>query len=265
MRAAALSSLLAAGAAGLKVGMAQVDCVKGATPQAEVSQNLDKYAALMQQASEQAVRVVVFPEFGPYGGTCPISCKDTAHASGLAPYCDAVPAAGSVPCGGGGGSQAERLSCMAKNSSTFLSANVCEVDAEGRLWNSQLIFDDSGRLLANYHKTHPYSKCFSAPEPGHQQNVTVKVDDVTFGVFTCKDILYHTPGVTLREMGYDKFLYCASIPVVGDLTIGGWSLLHKATMVYSDRTGGLSGVFAHGKRLTAKPPKHGDFLVTHVL
>eukprot|EP00663_Eupelagonemidae_sp_cell21sb_P003054 gene3054-7071_t len=83
----------------------------------------------------------------------------------------------------------------------------------------QLIFDDKGKLIANYHRTHPYSSCFAKPLPGarhgaisevrppllyptpehlrgmcappqaspaagKQQNVSVTIDGVAFGVFT---------------------------------------------------------------------------------
>eukprot|EP01062_Namystynia_karyoxenos_P015799 TRINITY_DN1575_c1_g1_i1.p1 TRINITY_DN1575_c1_g1~~TRINITY_DN1575_c1_g1_i1.p1 ORF type:complete len:289 (+),score=100.46 TRINITY_DN1575_c1_g1_i1:79-867(+) len=258
------AALLAAAwsASALKVGTVQIETTSKSTPQATVAANVAQYTSLLADAAGQGARVVVFPEFGLIGDAS-IECKSDKDAGHLAPYCANVPLTGSSPCGGS--TPAAALACAARNSSVALSANLCEIDAAGALWNTQVVFDSSGKLLASYRKTHPFSKCFNAPAPGEQQNVTVMIEGVRFGVFTCKDILFSTPGVTLRDMGVDKFLYCAAIPIVGADTIRTWSLVHNATMVYSDKYGGMGGVYVRGKRVSDKAPAKGNHVTIYDL
>lgn len=256
LRAAALLPALAGlpAAAAIKVGTVQVTAKTAATPADVVSANIARFAELAADGAAQGARVLVYPEFGTFGGSG-MSCKDDKDVSGFLPYCDAVPAVGATPCGGAG--QAAALSCAAQQNKVWMSVNMCEAAADGRVWNTQVVFDDAGRLAASYRKTHPYSACFAAPLPGQQQNVSVTIDGVPFGVFTCKDILFDTPGVTLRDMGFDKFLYCAKIPIIGSATIKRWSKTHNATMVYSDASAGEGGVYVRGERVTPKPGGDG--------
>eukprot|EP01060_Flectonema_neradi_P025082 TRINITY_DN33914_c0_g1_i1.p1 TRINITY_DN33914_c0_g1~~TRINITY_DN33914_c0_g1_i1.p1 ORF type:complete len:260 (+),score=46.23 TRINITY_DN33914_c0_g1_i1:52-831(+) len=253
LRCFALCATLSS-AVGLVVGMAQVEGQTGATPKEEMNNNIVELSNLTAIASKQGVRAIVFPEFGLFSKSFGKASKNCTE---LRDYCDLVPAPGSATCSGS--TQADQLSCVAKQSNLTLSVNVCELDESNQIWNSQLIFDGTGNMTHVYRKTHPFVHCFEAPST--PDLVTVVVDDETFGIFTCKDILYETPGVTLRHMGIDKFLYAADIAIVGETAVKDWSLDHNATMVYSDLNVGQGGVYKHGKRLTPKPTAGSKVIV----
>ncbi|XP_061111424.1 biotinidase isoform X2 [Conger conger] len=112
-----------------------------------------------------------------------------------------------------------RLSCMAKNHSLYLVANMpgleeCDPHAlpcppDGRYqFNTDVVFSASGALVARYRKRNLYFE-FEFDTPSDPQLITFDTPFAgRFGLFTCFDILFYGPAVQLVEqLGVRQLLF----------------------------------------------------------
>lgn len=110
----------------------------------------------------------------------------------------------------------QRLSCMAQRGRMFVVANLgtkvpCEhVDPkcppDGRYqFNTNVVFSDNGTFIAGYFKQNLYFE-YSFDTPPHVQHVFFQTSFARFGLFTCFDILFYEPVVTLIEKHQVKHL-----------------------------------------------------------
>ncbi|XP_076472318.1 LOW QUALITY PROTEIN: pantetheinase-like [Babylonia areolata] len=191
-----------------------------------MQQNLDVYAVQAAEAERQGADILVFPEDGLYGFRF--------SWESLTPYLEFVPdptVVDWVPCDDPGrfpNTEVQRtLSCLAKNHSLFLVANMgdrqpCHPDVlpncnhhlhlpgpdpphgsqdsqrhEDHLqYNTDVAFDPAGKLVARYHKQNLfYEKQFDTPVTPELS--TFDTPFGRWGMFTCFDILFHEPAVTL--------------------------------------------------------------------
>lgn len=112
-----------------------------------------------------------------------------------------------------------------------------------------------------YQKSHVwFKKCFD--EPAQPDYVTFNASfGVTFGMFTCYDILFSTPGPALAKEGIRHFITSAAIPIVGSTADALWSWKEGSALIASDMQAGEGGVWLKGKRLGDKMPSSGDAVV----
>ncbi len=224
--------------------------------------NAALYANDMRQAATLNVSLMVFPEFGLLGENFQSNCStNTVAAETCIPILS--DATGSMPCGDHAWHPVlQNLSCAAQESKVFASVNLCERASNGTGFNTQVVFAADGAVAAVYRKMHPWmQKCF-APGPLHLVTFPMPPLGTPIGVFTCKDILYDTPGPALAKAGVSVFAYSAAIPVVGGTAEAAWSALYNATLIASNEDGNQSGVFVAGHRLTpSKVPPGGDRLL----
>ena len=121
---------------------------------------LDHYEALARNASRQGAKIIVFPEAGVWDGDTRKSALKDAQA---------VPRIGSVPCDVTAATdhmpQVTRLSCIAREAHIVVVANVISrVPCSGKacpsdgfyLYNSDVVHDERGSVLATYFKRHRY-------------------------------------------------------------------------------------------------------------
>ena len=88
--------------------------------------------------------------------------------------------------------------------------------------------------------------------------------NITFGLFTCADLIYPFPAATLAERGIRHFVMPAAwTDEMAQMQVmafaQGWSLRHNATLVLSNlrtRTGSGSGVWAAGQPLASTFAPH---------
>ncbi|NWT42257.1 VNN1 Pantetheinase, partial [Chroicocephalus maculipennis] len=114
----------------------------------------------------------------------------------------------------------ERLSCMARNNSIYVVANVgdkkpCNASdpscpSDGRYqYNTDVVFDPEGKLVARYHKHNLFmSEALFFNYPKEPEAVTFETPFGKFGIFTCFDILFRKPAVVLvSELQVDTVLF----------------------------------------------------------
>ncbi|XP_066531133.1 biotinidase-like isoform X1 [Hoplias malabaricus] len=186
---------------------------------AHMKQNLDVYEEQTALAAKQGAQIIVFPEDGIHGFNF--------SRSSIVAYLETVPDPGLVtwsPCADpyrfNNTEVLQRLSCMAQKNHIFLVANlpdcqVCNRSADPHCppdgqyqFNTDVVFSDNGTIVARYHKQNLFFED-SFDTPPKVEYVTFSTPFAgRFGVFTCFDILFREPVVTLIEdMGIRQLVF----------------------------------------------------------
>ncbi|KAI8497906.1 Biotinidase [Branchiostoma belcheri] len=180
--------------------------------------NLDVYQVQTREAKRQGADIIVFPEDGIYG----FQSRDDLY-----PYLETIPDPERIvwnPCDDPGrfnDTQVQReLSCMAKENDIYVVANFgdkqfCHVSedsscpADGRYqFNTDVVFDNEGTLVARYHKEHLFMSELQFNRPPSVEFTTFQTPFGKFGVFTCFDVLFRDPAVGLVEdYGVDTIVF----------------------------------------------------------
>uniref|UniRef100_A0A8C0I4W5 CN hydrolase domain-containing protein n=1 Tax=Balaenoptera musculus TaxID=9771 RepID=A0A8C0I4W5_BALMU len=113
----------------------------------------------------------------------------------------------------------ERLSCLAKDNSIYIVANTgdkkpcnasdpqCPPDGHYQ-YNTDVVFDSEGRLVARYHKYNLFAPEIQFDFPKDSELVTFDSPFGKFGIFTCFDIFSHDLAVmVVEEFQVDSILY----------------------------------------------------------
>ncbi|XP_008585164.1 PREDICTED: vascular non-inflammatory molecule 2 isoform X1 [Galeopterus variegatus] len=180
-----------------------------------MNKNIDILERAIKQAAEQNARIIVTPEDALYGWEF---TRET-----IFPYLEDIPdpQVNWIPCKDphrfGRTPVQTRLSCLAKNNSIYVLANIgdkkpCDshdsaCPSNGYYqYNTNVVYDTEGKLVARYHKYHLYHEPqFDVPEK--LELVTFNTTFGRFGIFTCFDILFHDPAVTLvKDFHVDTIL-----------------------------------------------------------
>ncbi|XP_068866850.1 pantetheinase-like [Aphelocoma coerulescens] len=173
-----------------------------------MEKNIAILEAAVKEAARQGANIIVTPEDGIYGW---VFTRETIY-----PYLEDIPdpQVDWIPCAHPGrfapSPVLERLSCLARSNSIYVVANMgdkkpcnssdprCPRDGHYQ-YNTNVVFDSEGKLVARYHKYNLFvtEKQFNYPkDPGF---VTFNTSFGYFGIFTCADILYHDPAVVLAS------------------------------------------------------------------
>ncbi|XP_043088930.1 biotinidase [Puntigrus tetrazona] len=184
-----------------------------------MNMNLRVFDEQTALAAQQGAQIIVFPEDAIHGFNF--------TRSSIAGYLETVPDPQKVtwsPCADPhrfpDTEVLHSLSCMARRNRLFLVANMpsrqsCNrtsdprCPADGRYqFNTDVVFSDRGVIVARYRKQNLYFEAaFDAPP--ERERVTFSTPFAgRFGVFTCFDILFRDPAVTLvKEMGVRQIAY----------------------------------------------------------
>ncbi|KAI4885838.1 hypothetical protein NFI96_012904 [Prochilodus magdalenae] len=201
-----------------------------------MNRNLDVFEEQTASAAQQGAQIIVFPEDAIHGFNY--------TRSSIASYLETVPDPGLVtwsPCADPDRFQKteaqslgwnthltppifpqvlHRLSCMAHRNHIFVVANMPDRQVCSRLvdphcppdgqyqFNTDVVFSDNGTIVARYHKQNLYFEAaFDAPPKCEYTTFTTPFAG-RFGVFTCFDILFREPVVTLvKDMGIRQLVY----------------------------------------------------------
>ncbi|KAM9666624.1 pantetheine hydrolase VNN2 [Trichechus inunguis] len=172
-----------------------------------MNKNIDILEKAITEAAEKGAQIIVTPEDALYGWDF---TRET-----IFPYLENIPdpQVNWIPCQDthrfGHTPVQTRLSCLAKNNSVYVLVNIgdkkpcnsrdstCPSNGYYQ-YNTNVVYDTEGKLVARYHKYHLYSEPqFDVPKK--PELVTFNTSFGRFGIFTCFDILFHDPAVTLVE------------------------------------------------------------------
>ena len=180
--------------------------------------NLRSFEMLMREAHVRGVQLIVFPEDGITGGN--FITRETYY-----PYLESIPVVSGDtinPCLDeefGDRPVLKKLSCMAREYAMVLVVNMGDIQEcssspdcphDGHYqFNTDVVFDSDGSLLAKYHKTHLYAAEHLVFDfPPTTEVVTFKVSfGITFGIFTCYDILFCNPPFELIQEGVKDIIF----------------------------------------------------------
>ncbi|XP_069768862.1 biotinidase [Narcine bancroftii] len=174
-----------------------------------MKENLDLYRSQVYEAGKQGAKIIVFPEDGLYG-------FDLTRDS-IFPYLEPIPDPAVItwnpclcPSTVNNTEVLYQLSCMAKNSSMYLIANMGERQTcdHSDLWcppdgryqfNTDVVFNAEGFLIAKYRKQNLYFEdAFNTPKVVEHVIFNTPFAGI-FGIFTCFDVLFYEPAVSLIE------------------------------------------------------------------
>ena len=196
--------------------------------------NLRSFERYVKEGREGGADIIVFPEDGIYGFLF-------LTREELFPFLEEIPdpqTQSYTPCGDASFTDQpvlSYLSCLARNYQMVVVANMgdkqkchnssnrfpthttshshrTEHECPPNGWyqyNTNVVFDSDGSLLAKYHKAHLYgveSEIFDTPHPTPHVVFNTSFG-VTFGTFTCYDILYCDPPLELLNMGVRNFVF----------------------------------------------------------
>ncbi|XP_054852547.1 pantetheinase-like [Eublepharis macularius] len=182
-----------------------------------MNKNMDILEEAIQTAATQGAHIIVTPEDGIYGFNF---TRETLY-----PYLEDIPdpQANWIPCDDsqrfGPAPVQERLSCLARDNSIYVVANIgdkkqcdymdpkCPSDGHYQ-YNTNVVFDSDGKLVARYHKYNLFKTEVQFDFPKKPELVTFNTSFGKFGIFTCFDILFHDPAVTLvSKLKVDTILF----------------------------------------------------------
>jgi pantetheine hydrolase len=237
--------------------------------------NLDIYESHVKLAKVKNSQVVVFPEFG----LTAVNSTEVKRED-LYPFATPIPetSAQVTPCGNANYDQNNilyRMSCAAKSNQILVLINTIDwINCAGQTscpedghfqYNTDVLFDESGKIVAKYHKSHEWTPYIGAydqvPEPS--QVTYLSSFGVNFGLFICFDIMFPDPAKELRAAGISHFLYAVAQGDAGLKTIiTDWSANQQATVLAANlgagKKGDCSGILVNGKLLDTKKYYLGD-------
>ncbi|XP_016850521.2 pantetheinase [Anolis carolinensis] len=183
-----------------------------------MNKNIDILEEAITSAANQGAHIIVTPEDGIYGFGF---TRETFF-----PYLEDIPdpQVNWIPCIDperfGPSPVQERLSCLARHNSIYVVANIgdkkpcnssdLKCPKDGRYqYNTNVVFNSDGKLVARYHKSNLFmieQLLYDSPE--EPELVTFETSFGKFGLFTCFDILFHDPAVTLiSNLHVDTILF----------------------------------------------------------
>ncbi|XP_017356095.1 vascular non-inflammatory molecule 3 isoform X1 [Cebus imitator] len=182
-----------------------------------MNKNIDVLEKAVKLAAKQGAHIIVTPEDGIYGW---VFTRESIY-----PYLEDIPdpEVNWIPCRDpgrfGNTPVQERLSCLAKDNSIYVVANIgdkkpCNASdpqcpPDGRYqYNTDVVFDSQGKLVARYHKYNLFAPEIQFDFPKNSEFVTFDTPFGKFGIFTCFDIFSYDPAVVVvDEFQVDSIVY----------------------------------------------------------
>mmetsp|Transcript_13214 Transcript_13214/g.15043 ORF Transcript_13214/g.15043 Transcript_13214/m.15043 type:complete len:283 (-) Transcript_13214:104-952(-) len=158
----------------------------------------------------------------------------------------------------------QSLKLLAKNDGNMMTSfNVSEIDENENLYNTTLVFSNTGEVLAAYRKQNVW---FTSVYETPKENVCVfEKNGINYGMLTCYDILNTEPSKSLRNSDPkpDVVIYpVASFGILGkpfSVSQRLWSWKNNCVLLSSDLNASRfssSGVYRNGSSLLKK--RHRD-------
>ncbi len=155
------------------------------------------------------------------------------------------------------------LSSLAENYNTYIiGGSIIEKTYDGEFYNTCLIFDKKGAVIAKYRKNHVFSRCGSQ-EGKYIQNGTescvVDIEGIKFGIAICYDIRFPELFRKMVLDGAQVFAVPAAFP---QERIEQWNILNQARalenlsmLISCNQYGNSNFVSPYGKILKTSSQK----------
>lgn len=201
--------------------------------------SLEAYKKFAETAGKNNADLLVFPEFG----LLPYKFRDLKDKTLLYPICEALPENGEdFPA-----SEHPALSAaqeMAIKNNLYVLINMCTCRGDD-LYVTDVVFDKSGKIIAQYSKSHIFFRSFFTPGP--RQPVTFEALDTVFGLLICLDLFLPHPRKELRKQGVRHYPYCAAQMRFGKWIARIWSLCNNT--VIAANLGRHVGIYQKGRQI----------------
>lgn len=186
----------------VKIAAVQIECHAGNT-----GYNLKKITSVVKQAKEHGAEMIVLPEL-----------VDTGYVmSEMNNFTEAPHAELTM----------QALTTAAKENAIYLIAGIAEVADEG-LYNTAVILDPSGRLIAKYRKTHLYFPSGEGVFTAGDELVTIPIKGFTIGLMICYDTRFPEVARSLALKGADLIIVPTAWPFP---RVEHWQILTRARAI----------------------------------
>eukprot|EP01105_Mastigella_eilhardi_P025572 TRINITY_DN69_c0_g2_i1.p1 TRINITY_DN69_c0_g2~~TRINITY_DN69_c0_g2_i1.p1 ORF type:complete len:417 (-),score=58.87 TRINITY_DN69_c0_g2_i1:268-1353(-) len=171
--------------------------------------NLDAYEAAMADAFSQGVQLIVFPEYGLTGAA--FNSRDE-----ILPYLEEIPATGGYISLLNESAALQRASALAAQYQMYMVLDLGEIEYctaqtencpdDGRFqYNTAVVFDNAGKLVTKYRKTHLYYEDYFNPGPG--MPVFFEFRNTRIGLLICFDLQFRKPQYDLYAAGVNVLAF----------------------------------------------------------
>ncbi|KAK9692980.1 Vanin C-terminal domain [Popillia japonica] len=220
-----------------------------------VMTNVWRYVDFIQQAVVKQANIVIFPEYGLTTTILPANLFDISSV---------VPNASLriSPCNDRSNytNFLVDLSCAANEHNIHVVVNLIERETNNSTnvtlyYNTNVVFDTTGAVIARYRKIN----LFNEPQlTAGNEVVTFQALDVTFGLFTCFDILFRRPAQDVLLLGATDIIYTTAwtseTPFHHSFSIqDGYAKAAGVNLLvagYSNVTNGMAGAAIFGANAT---------------
>lgn len=111
----------------------------------------------------------------------------------------------------------ERLAKWARKNSSYVMFGL-KTRSEGKLLNSVILLDRQGRVMGQYHKSHPTeNELRKGISPGDKDPLVFETDFGTIGVQICFDVNWREDWKRLKEKGASIVFFPAAYPAARQL------------------------------------------------
>ncbi|XP_023232354.1 pantetheinase-like isoform X2 [Centruroides sculpturatus] len=237
-----------------------------------VLDNLEAFSQAADVAAQHDVDILVFPEMA--------ILPPSQSRQQIFPLLEEVPDPEKVewnPCVEGDEKEnviTRNLSCSARRNNMYVVGNLgrkekCEGDSgcpyDGYYhFNTNVVFDREGTLIARYDKHHLYLEdAYNVPP--HPKLIAFTTEFGTFGTFTCFDIIYYEAVEFVRDFNLTGIIYPVwwfdERPFLSSIQMQeSWAIRHNITLLASNVHFPFSGSMGSGIYLGEK----GASTYTHV-
>lgn len=167
----------------------RIGCVQYTARNGDTAANLALITKLARDAAQAGVQLLVLPELAVTGYARP------ELVPGLA---EPIP-----------GPTSDALTALAREHQLAIAFGIAEREPDGRLRNTMLLLDKSGRELLRYHKVHLWDNEKSWATPGDSFPVA-KLDELTVGQWICYDNRFPEAARSIAKTGAQLALVCAA-------------------------------------------------------
>ncbi|KAF5280344.1 hypothetical protein FQR65_LT03153 [Abscondita terminalis] len=225
-----------------------------------ILENIQEYVNYIGEAADEAIDIIVFPEYGLYGDV--VNAENIDELSMEIPN----PEFKISVCNLQNSNYSKALidlSCAANGHRIYVVANIIEkhnASSNVTYYNTNIVFDREGALISRFRKINPYMEAHVARG---NETVTFKTDfGVTFGMFICNDIMFQNPAMdVLSNSAVTDIIYSTAwtteLPFLESLSVQhGYAKSKGVNILVSELSDpangyGGSGIFlANGKILT---------------